>query len=373
MAMRSRTIISILFLFTAQAFCAQQYYSAISINAAQVPSTQSNFPVLVSQTDNRFKSTGNGGHVASSSGFDIRPYSDSGLTTAITGYWLERYDATTGEVVMWVNVSSLSSSTTPIYLGYGDTSLTTDGSSASGTWSNSFISVYTLKDGTTLSVNDALGTHNGTNHSVTATSGQIDGGGSFVAASSQYVDIGSWSGPTSITIGAWFNATSLPASAAAIIDRRNTNTLYPWSIVLLSTGKLQYYGFTQGVGDIHVDPGSHTQSTATWYLVHFVYSNSAGTGGLTGYVNAASDGTTSRSGSDLRTDACTTYIGNDNFNASRFFNGKIDHVTISSVARTANWITTEYNNQSAPGTFETLGTEVSLVVTNTSGFFGLMP
>ncbi len=151
------------------------WYSPISINSAQVPSTQTDFPVLVSQTDARFKTVGNSGHVENASGFDIRPYSDTALTSALS-YDLERYNASTGEVVMWVKVASLSSSTTPIYLAYGDASLTTDGSSTT-TWSNSFLGVYHCKDGTTLSVASATGSNNGTNNSgVAATTGQIDGG-----------------------------------------------------------------------------------------------------------------------------------------------------------------------------------------------------
>ena len=180
-----RGLIAIAFLFVAsQTWAAFGYYSPISVNSSQVPSTQTDFPVLVSVTDTRFKTVGNGGHVQNSSGFDIRPYTDSTLTTAITGYELERYNASTGEVVMWVKVSSLSSSTTPFVLAYGDSGISTDGSSTT-TWSNSFLGVYHLADGTTLNVNSSTGSNNGANHSATAASGQIDGAGAFASASTQ--------------------------------------------------------------------------------------------------------------------------------------------------------------------------------------------
>ncbi len=42
---------------------------------------------------------------------------------------------------------------------------------------------------------------------------------------------------------------------------------------------------------------------------------------------------------------------------------------MASVARSADWITTEYNNQSAPGTFETLGTEVPVSAVTFSGLY----
>jgi hypothetical protein len=40
-----------------------------------------------------------------------------------------------------------------------------------------------------------------------------------------------------------------------------------------------------------------------------------------------------------------------------FFPGEIDQVTVSNVARSSDWISTEYNNQSATSTFYTIGAE----------------
>lgn len=39
------------------------YYSPITIDHTLVPSTQTDFPVLISVTDTRLKTVGNGGHV----------------------------------------------------------------------------------------------------------------------------------------------------------------------------------------------------------------------------------------------------------------------------------------------------------------------
>lgn len=40
------------------------------------------------------------------------------------------------------------------------------------------------------------------------------------------------------------------------------------------------------------------------------------------------------------------YVGGD---GTYFFSGTIDELRVSSTARSANWILTEYNNQNAPG------------------------
>lgn len=344
------------------------YYSPISINSAQVPSTQTDFPVLVSVTDNRFKTVANGGHVQNSSGFDIRPYTDSGLGTAITGYELERYNATTGEVVMWVKVSSLSSSTTPFVLAYGDSGISTDGSSTT-TWSNSFLGVYHLADGTTLSVNSATGSNNGTNHSATATAGQIDGGAAFVSASSQYVDCGTGMVPAAATMSAWVKGTSFPNAYNSVVVRDAVGVAI--TLLVRSDGKLRVAATLGGSTNINYDgTGSNTLSTGTWYYLTYTASATVAPIDLRGYVNASLDhAAVSMSGNGLIVTSASTIIGQQPQQAGRFWNGSMDEVRISSVARSANWISTEYNNQLAPGTFETLGTEVSLTVSNTGAFF----
>ncbi len=331
------------------------YYSPLSINAAQVPTTQTDFPVLVNVTDARFKDIAHSGHVQSSSGFDIRPYTNSTLSTAITGYELERYNASTGEVIMWVKVSSLSSSTTPFVLAYGDSGITTDGSSTT-TWSNSFLGVYHLANGTVLSVNSSTGSNNGTGHGTvgvpTATSGQIDGASAHDSVDHQYIDLGTGITPTAITQSAWVNGNFLN-SYNAVIDANLTDTKFA-ALLVKSTGKLA--PFVTGTGTVGYDgTGSHTLSTSTWYLLHLTYDSSAG---LVAYVNAASDGSAAANG-NLNISGASMFIGADQADG-RYWDGKIDEARIASVARSQDWITTEYNNQFAPGTFETLGAEVSV-------------
>ncbi len=332
------------------------YYSAISINAAQVPSTQTDFPVLVNVTDARFKTVGNSGHVQNSSGFDIRPYTDSTLSTAITGYELEFYDGTNGILVMWVKVASLSSSTTPFVIAYGDSGITTDGSSTT-TWSNSFLTVCHLKDGTTLDVTSSTGSNNGTNHGATATAGKIDGAGSFVSVSSQYVDFGSGMNPIAITMSAWAKGTTFPNAYNNVISKNATGNVGACLLLVKSTGKLACAVNTNTTTLSYDGTGSNTLSAGTFYYLTFVYDSSSG---LIGYVNASVDGTVAANADINNTGASiVSDIGQDPINAGRFWNGLIDEARYSSVVRSPNWITTEYNNQSAPGTFETLGTEVS--------------
>ncbi len=325
------------------------YYSPVTINSGQVPSAQTDFPILISVTDTRFKTVANGGHVKNANGYDIRPYSDATLLTAITGYELERYNASTGEVIMNVKRSSVVDGLVT-YLGYGDSSLVADASSTA-TWSNGFLGVYHLGDGTTLNVNSSTGLNNGTNHGATATTGQIDGAGGFASASSQYIDCGIGMNPSAATLSAWVKATSFPNAYNAMAGSNNGAFV---ELFVKSTGKLACF-VTGAAGIVSYDgTGSHTLLVGTWYYLTMIYDS---TSGLIGYVNASSDGTAAQRG-PITTTGARFDIGQDPQNAGRFWNGLLDEVRFSNAARSPDWITVEYN-EGFPSTFETLGVEVS--------------
>lgn len=334
---------------------AQTHYTAFTVQSGQVPSTQTDFPVLLSPTDDRFKHTGQGAgcHVAGTSGYDLRPYSDAALTTPLT-YELVDYDPTTGYFEMWVKVGSLTDSSV-IYVGYGDSALSSDGSSTA-TWSASFMGAWHKGDGSSLSLADSSG--NGytltNNNAVTAAVGQVGGAGDFEESSSQSLSRASWTtNPVAMSFEAWVRPESLTQDYAGIVSSRAGGANF--SLYVRSSGKLAIYTETTGVsGANYDDTGTATLSTATWYHLAATYNASAG---LVGYVNASSDGTDGADG-NLEAGAPNLYIGWDQING--YFDGRIDEVRISSVARSAHWITTAYNNQNAPGSFYSVGTEQSV-------------
>ena len=71
-------------------------------------------------------------------------------------------------------------------------------------------------------------------------------------------------------------------------------------------------------------------------------------------------------GSQIDTTASTTAISNTGSAldigkltaADLNWNGQIDEVRISNSVRSADWITTEYNNQNSPSTFYTVGSPI---------------
>src|SRR5581483_4183712 len=107
-------------------------------------------------------------------------------------------------------------------------------------------------------------------------------------------------------------------------------------------------------------PNTTTLSTGTWYYTAATYHASTSAGNHHFMVNstdASNNLNTSANTISNTTPGGNTSIGRRTGGPDEFWNGKLDEVRVASVARSTDWLTTEYNNQSSPGTFETFGTE----------------
>src|SRR4030095_16844916 len=293
---------------------AQLWKTAFTVAASQVPTTQTDFPVLLQPTDNRFKTTGNGGHVASSSGYDIRPYSDSALTTALTYQLVPgTYSASTGTFEMWVKVPSLSNGSI-IYLGYGDTALTSDGSG--NPFDTNFKRVFHFEDGTTLSALDSTGTANATfTNTPTAAAGQVDGCVSFAQSSLQYASLGTTINPTAISVEGWIKATTYTTPYCTVFARIQGSSYF--LVYVKNDGKISIYaGATAGI--TYDAPGVNTLSTGTWYYLAVTYDSS---GGLKVYLNGTSDGTVAANGALNTSASPTATLSRDLGEGTRYWNG----------------------------------------------------
>ena len=88
-------------------------------------------------------------------------------------------------------------------------------------------------------------------------------------------------------------------------------------------------------------------ATSTWFQTHMTYDNSS----LKFFVDGANEDTLSYTGT-ISTD--NPDIGFGCFlqgNGGRLFDSRLEEIRIKITADTANWITTEYNNQDSPSTF----------------------
>src|ERR1019366_6832619 len=137
---------------------------AITISHLKVPNTdQANFPVLISLPANTYadlKTTANGGSVTNANGYDILFTSAAGGTMPLA-YERESYSGTTGAMIDWVKVATVShTQDTTIYMFYGNSLVTTDQSNPTGTWDSNYVGVWHLPNGTVLSANDSTANGN---------------------------------------------------------------------------------------------------------------------------------------------------------------------------------------------------------------------
>jgi hypothetical protein len=192
---------------------------------------------------------------------------------------------------------------------------------------------------------DSTGANPGVNSNVTAAAGEAGGAGAFNGSSTWITVNDSASlNPSSITASAWVKLTSLSNDYSAVIHKGSSMQYFEFFVK--SNGTLAVYLIASG-GALNYDgTGSHTLTAGTWYHLSFTYD---ATTGMNAYVNGALDQSIAAKGTLVSTAPMVLSIGRDSVTAGRVMNGLIDEPRVSSVARSANWLATEYNNQQSPG------------------------
>jgi hypothetical protein len=341
------------------------YYKSVTLAEAQSGTADStNWTLTIAvgygpqSADTDLKTTGNGGFVQNSNGYDIRPYSDSALTSALS-YELVNFDGTNGKLEMYVKIPTLSSSTdTVIYLAFGDASISTDGSST-GAWDSNYVGVYHLPNGSSLTANDSTSTPaNGTlTNTPTATTGQINGGANMVQASNQHISLGDPSKlqiTGSLTLEAWvYKANNTPGQ---IIAKDKDTGGRAYNLDFDSTGVVfRFYINGGGGSNLKI---SGTKSYSTWYYVTGQYDTSGSI-----KVNVSDADPVSGTGADSSIPSATAnaLIGRREYTGfTNNWDGIIDEVRISNVKRADSWLTANYNCQKASSTFITWGTKTAV-------------
>jgi cellulose synthase/poly-beta-1,6-N-acetylglucosamine synthase-like glycosyltransferase len=321
------------------------YRKKITIDHTKVAANQTDFPVLIdlgSDSDLAAKAQN-----APTAGYDIL-FTESDGTTKIS-HEIEKFDDSTGELVAWVEVPTLSSTVdTELYMYYGNASAGNQQDPA-GTWSNGYLEVWHLEE---TSGNHTDSTSNGYTGTATGSvdqnaTGQIDGADEFLGPStSTYLTLsdGDLANNASFTLSAWFRFDT--ATAWAGIATKGRETGHDW-IGLWANGTQYIFGWDWQGGKGGNVNGATTLSTDTWYY---------GTATFDGtnrrlYLNDALDGGPS-AGNYAGITASDMSIANDlTDGVANTFDGIIDEVRLSSTVRSLSWIQTEYNNQSSPSTF----------------------
>lgn len=359
--MQLTKLLSVGLLIAGQASGAYQWRRSITINHSQVPSTQTNFPIVVTGTLSYLATVANGGQVQNSSGFDILFTSDLAGTSPLTCEQVV-YVATSGKIEYWLNIASLSgSSDTVIYMFYGNSAITTTRcASPSSVWDSHFKLVMHLPDGSTLSANDSTSNaNNGTINSVVAIAAAFDGGADFgLANNGHHIDTSFVMPTTNFTYSIWINGNgsgglNVPFGAAdftaglfgtALVWNASNGITQVASIVFRQ-------GTNTGVGDMSFIPSSFIGT-------HYVAVTMDSTLGGAAFHNGAASVATNATYKSITTGGAHVWLGRDQNQTSSAYQGWLDEVRISDIVRSNDWLTVEFNNQNV-ATFYTLGPPVA--------------
>src|SRR3989344_3284780 len=350
------------------------YYRTITVDDAKVPNTdQAAFPVLVCANGTApcdvsvagLNQSGAGAHVTDAEGDDIGVFTTSACTTKVTAWEVEKYTASTGELIAWVNAGTLKHDTTGdtvFYMCYGDSSVTTFQSTASSVWDTNYKGVWHLPNGTTLTANESTSNPNDcTISEAVAVSSQIDGGANFDGVD-DLLDCGSGSSLDNlkagggVTISAWINPNTMGEGNEGIIVSKVGIVGWTWRFLSGTTNALR---FAHTGGTLLVRTMANSLITLdVWQYILMTWDGSNTAANVHIYLNGSEvTYQTTTNGATLDTDANDPFMIGAQGAGLRDWNGGIDEARVSNIIRSADWITTEYNNQSSPSTFYAVGAE----------------
>lgn len=328
-----------------------------------------NFTVLVKGTYSFMRSVSNGGHVENANGYDII------FTTTDSLYRLdhqiETYDPTTGDFTAWVRIPTLSSTVdTSFRMYYGNPTISTP-TETTAVWDSNHKAVYlhntdpttTILDKTASPANmTTFGGMNATNL-VAGNYGKAD---NFIAASSQYGRTAT--GVTKLdfttndyTLEAWVNMTTFhPVTDVFPIWKGDGATFIQYSLGITETGRLKARAAPGGGGTVTADLVDAI-SLGTWYHLACVRTGTT----MSLYVN----GVLKKTGAwaSMATSTLEAWTGYNDYAPNQIYlNGKVGEVRMSSSARSAGWLKTEYYAATDAGFITYSGEHISINVTVTA-------
>jgi hypothetical protein len=321
------------------------YYRSFTIDHTKVGSADnSNFPIPVYLSGASFKTVANGGKIQNSNGYDI-VFSTNSDGTGLLNFNTIYYDGVNGIWYGIVQAPSLNhSSDQVLYVNYDNSAISTaQGGSAGSSLDANYKTWWSFPDGTTLSGKDMTSNaYTLTNSGGTATSGNIDGALNL-ASTGHYMYSNSTASQLfnspfhSSSVIYWTGSTE---SYNAIYEQNNASAggVYAYGMYVKSDGRLATYFYNNG-SQVWFDASGSVLSTSTWYLIDITWDGST----ITVYLNGTSYGTNSATASAWTPTQANFYVGHSQYGSGRYFDGKINNITIENSVRNTSWITAEYN------------------------------
>lgn len=337
----------------------------ITVDKSLVPSTQSNFPLLISIDVTASIATGD----------DILFTSSDGLTKL--DHEIESYeeDSDGGHLVAWVRISLLSSSTnTTIYLYYGNPDADPQENSED-VWDSNYLLVYHLSQdpsgsspqATDSSGNTNHGTSNGTMLTEDLVDGQINGAWDFDGMNDYIssVNLSTSIGSGDVTISFWMRTAALSSNITMFYIGSPSGNADYLAGTHLTSNEIRFQSRDGAVGNGNI---VHTTNVTTDEWAYVVCTRTGTTGEL--FLNGSGESDTDAEwGVTVNTE---TTFANFRVGASTgFYEGILDEIRVSDIVRSDDWITIEYTNQNDPESFIIISDTQELINFQTSPIIGI--
>jgi hypothetical protein len=324
----------------------------ITLTSTAVRGAFRDFPVLISLTDADLARRAQPG------GEDL-VFTDSDAVTKLD-HEIELWESTSGRVLAWVRVPVLTSSSSTMYLYYGNAAAS-DQSNKTGVWRSGFAAVMHLAEdpgpGNEGDIKDSTsnGFH-GTAHESMSSSdltGAMVGLGIDFDGDDDNVELSTDAGSTrALTVELWVRSSQLALQIP--IDKLAGFGSAGWTVKLRADGAAWLrVGSENDQEDLRVAAG---YQAGRWvHLACTVENNEAHLfrDGMLAGTLANLTNTTANGFIPLR-------LGRPSFvQTDEPFRGTLDEVRVSSVARTQEWIETTFENMRDPIGFRSVGPEES--------------
>lgn len=327
------------------------YRKTITVDHTKLSGDLTNFPILVSLSTDA--NLGHPDHKAQADGDDILFTNSTGTKLDAE---LELFDTDTGQLICWVEVDSISSSTdTILYLYYGNAGCATQWT-GTATWDANYKGVWHNSDLTTSTIFDSTASladlsKKGANEPIVG-DGKIykaqtfDESNDYAGSTDDDLDV-----DLAYSLEFWINpASSSAADSFPIADR--------------SGGAFNYFGIQQKNGTVtrnlfglnfaDTTTPTYADPVGAWHHIMVTYSHSAheifiySDGGSLGHGDTTGD--LSVVGGMFAQGRLGDYSG-------YYWKGSLDEVRLSNSVRTVHWAYASYNNQNSPGTFYGISAE----------------
>ncbi len=317
------------------------YRKKITISHTNVSSTLSNFPLLVKIINSTELSA------AMADGNDIRFTSNNGMT--LLSYETERWYVPGNGMVtadFWVKVPVISNTVdTDIYIYYGRQGAFDGDNAIDATyvWGAGYKGVWHLGNPYNFPFDSTKNQNHGTPPGVNGATGKINVGGDFASNS---ISVNNNINVSNFTISTWFKENGGTGFRTLIAKESSNNNRNFW--LGFSNGDPSYGDVgaitllysVGGVADAGLASTTLTYTDNAWHLAEATYDGE----NIKIYVDGVLETTKAGGIPDIQTHATT--FGNDAPDNDAY-TGLMDEIRISDIARPADWIKFEYENQNS--------------------------